>query len=180
MTSDASDYDRLIRPIEDRMIRTVWRIVQNADDADDALQRALEKIWRNLEKKIQRHPNPHALILRICVNAAHDVLRHKVRCRRREEIRPISDEVADRAATPAERLLLREARAEILAAIARLPRNQAQAILMRSVEELPYSDIAQALGCGEATARTHVRRGRARLAKLLPHLVPEKSKEVAT
>lgn len=161
------------------MIRAVWRIAQDADDADDALQKALEKIWRNLGK-VRRHPNPHALILRICVNAAHDVLRHKVRCRRREETRPISDEVADRAPTPAERLSLREVRAEIFSAIARLPRNQAQAILMRSVEELPYSDIAQALGCGEATARTHVRRGRARLRRLLPHLVPEKSKEVAT
>ena len=83
--NDPAGYDDLIAPIEDRMIRSVWRIVRDADDADDAFQAALEKIWRRLET-IRRHPNPRALILRICVNAAYDLLRKKARLRRREAL----------------------------------------------------------------------------------------------
>ena len=40
---------------------------------------------------------------------------------------------------------------------------------MHLVEEQPYADVAAALGCSEATVRSHVRRGRDRLqAELQP------------
>jgi len=67
-------YERLIKPIEDQMIKSVWRITCNSSDAEDAFQDALMKIWKHI-KKIQRHPNPHALILRICANSAYDILK---------------------------------------------------------------------------------------------------------
>ncbi len=179
MTTERNDYERLIRPIEDRMIRSVWRIVRDPDDADDAIQEALEKIWRNL-RKIRGHPNPHALILRICINAAYDVLRRKARLRRAEEVRAIPANLADSSPSVLKRLTVREDQAQVLDAIGRLPRNQATAVVMRLMERLPYSDIAQALGCGEATARTHVARARARLCKLFPHLVPKTVEEATT
>ena len=73
-------YENLIGPIEQQMMRSVWRITRDPDDADDALQEALERIWTRLSR-IQRHANPRALILRICVNAAYDVLRRNARIR---------------------------------------------------------------------------------------------------
>jgi DNA-directed RNA polymerase specialized sigma24 family protein len=42
---------------------------------------------------------------------------------------------------------------------------------MRIVEEREYSEIALALQCSETTARIHVMRGRARLQRMLGHLV---------
>ena len=42
-------------------------------------------------------------------------------------------------------------------------------VLMRFVQEQPYSAVAQALNCSEATARTHIARGRSRLRRLLAH-----------
>ena len=41
-----SEYERLIAPIENRMIRCVWRIVRDPDDAEDALQDALLTVWK--------------------------------------------------------------------------------------------------------------------------------------
>ena len=54
-------------------------------------------------------------------------------------------------------------------AITRLPANQATAIVMRCVQSESYEVIALALGCGAASARKHVARGRERLARLLRH-----------
>ena len=34
-------YARFIEPIEDRMIRSVWRITRNVQDAEDAMQNAV-------------------------------------------------------------------------------------------------------------------------------------------
>jgi len=52
--------------------------------------------------------------------------------------------------------------------IRRLPRRQAAAIVLWAVEDLSHRDIAEALGCTEATARTHVRRAREALQRTLP------------
>ena len=38
------DYELLVRPMEGRMMRTVWRIVRHREAAEDALQDALRKI----------------------------------------------------------------------------------------------------------------------------------------
>jgi RNA polymerase sigma-70 factor (ECF subfamily) len=174
---DHREYEDLIGPIEDRMIRSVWRIARDADDADDAFQQALETIWKRLDR-IRRHPNPRALILRICVNAAYDVLRKRARQQRREAPEAIPDEQPDTSPSAADRIAAREDHSEILSAISRLPRSQAQAVLMRFVQELPYCEIAQALGCSEATARRHIANARVRLRKMLGHLAAYGSKEV--
>ena len=159
------------------MIRSVWRIVRDPNDFDDAFQEALATIWKRL-RRIRRHPNPHALILRICANAAYDVLRNNARRRRHEQLEAIPADVANPAPSIPDVLSGQEKRAEIFAAMAQLPRKQAEAVLMRFAQELPYTDIAQALGCSEVTARTHVKRARSRLAELLAHLAPHSPKEV--
>jgi DNA-directed RNA polymerase specialized sigma24 family protein len=48
---------------------------------------------------------------------------------------------------------------------------------MRTVEEIPYADIALAMGCREATVRKHVARARTRLRALLSHLIHAVKKE---
>lgn len=177
MDSGHGDYERLVRPIEDRMIRSVWRILRCPQDADDAFQEALTTIWKRLNR-IRRHPNPHALILRICVNSAYGVMRQRARHRAHEKLEAAPEALADPSPSAAERISGREKRAEILQAISRLPRKQAQAVLMRFVEELPYGQIAQALGCREVTVRKHVARARTRLSTELAHLAPYSRKEV--
>lgn len=42
----AFDYDSLVRPLEGRLMRCVWRIVRQREAAEDALQDALTVIWR--------------------------------------------------------------------------------------------------------------------------------------
>jgi RNA polymerase sigma factor (sigma-70 family) len=177
MNGTESDYETLVRPIEDRMIRSVWRIVHDPDDAEDAFQEALASVWKRFDR-IRRHPNPHALILRICINSAYGILRRSARHHRHEELDALPEDLPDPAPSPPDRLARREERAEILQTIGQLPRKQGEATLMRFVEELPYSDIAQALGCREVTARKHVARAREKLSRLLAHLLPTSFKEV--
>jgi hypothetical protein len=63
-------YERLIAPLETRMIRAIWRIVGNPDDAEDALQDALTVTWRRWDR-LQAHPNTDALILRSAQEKTH-------------------------------------------------------------------------------------------------------------
>jgi DNA-directed RNA polymerase specialized sigma24 family protein len=76
-------YERLISPIENRMIGIVARIMRDPEDAADVFQEVLALIWAKLAR-IDRHPNPHAYIIRICITRSYDALRKRARRRRLE------------------------------------------------------------------------------------------------
>jgi len=170
-SSDDVFYDTYLAPLETRMLRTAWRITRDPDRARDALQDAMARVWTHRER-IRAHPNPGALVLRISIHAAIDVLRRERRRRRAEESAVPTAWRGSPPAGPAVAAERSEVRALVLDAVARLPAKQAAAVTLRVLEEQPYEAIAAALGCAEPTARVHVLRGREKLKRLLHVLAP--------
>jgi RNA polymerase sigma factor (sigma-70 family) len=168
----AFDYDALVRPLEPRLMRTVWRIVRGKEAAEDALQDALATIWKKRET-VARHPHPEALMLRIAVSAAIDALRRDRRRLRHEAPGLPDDRAGDGAPPMTKDAEDRDLRAAVLEAIGRLPRRQAAAVVLHIVEERSYEEAARAMGCSETTVRVHVLRGRAALARRLARERPD-------
>jgi RNA polymerase sigma-70 factor (ECF subfamily) len=169
-------YEQFVAPLENRMLRSIWRVVRTEEDARDTLQEALAVIWRK-QDIIKRHPNPRALILKICLDCAYDALRKNRRFQHPTETgipTRVAYEVGFQLRAPQTPGFPYNGSAdsgqEILAAVGRLTRNQALAVLMRIVQDEPYAAIAQVLGCSEVTARIHVLRARANLKRELAHL----------
>ena len=174
MDDRSQAYEEIIGPIEDRMLRSIWRITRDAHDAEDAMQNALVTLWKRWNQ-LRRHASPQALVLKICVDAALDVARRRVRDRRKIESNDPASHPADGLRLPLEELANSELRREVLAAIARLSRRQAVTVMLRAFEELPYNQIAAALGCTEATARKHFGRACAQLRLALARHQPNVS-----
>jgi RNA polymerase sigma-70 factor, ECF subfamily len=164
-----SDYEKLIRPIERQMLATVWRVLRSTHDAEDALQEALATIWRRWPRVV-RHANPHAVILKICADAAIDRLRRRRRDEAQESISEREDAIPAGDTGPEATAIGRETCAEIMQAVTLLSPHQAAAFVMRFVQEESYERIAAALECSESTARQHIARAKARLEQLLSHL----------
>ncbi|HVN79288.1 MAG TPA: RNA polymerase sigma factor [Terriglobia bacterium] len=177
MEDQHQEYERFIAPIEKEMMQAVWRITGNRSDAEDAFQAALMKIWKQWGS-IGRHPNPRALVLRLCANAAYDVWRGSTRRQKCEEPGIILESAADPTISVIEQLVRQQQQSQVMLAIGHLSRKQGQAILMHTIEELSYGEIAVALNCSEATVRKHIARARARLRKLLAPTVPSITMEV--
>ena len=57
--------------------------------------------------------------------------------------------------------------AELWAMVRELPRRQAQVVALAFLEDRSVRDIAEILGCGEESVRTHLRRGRQALVRRL-------------
>ncbi len=152
------------------MMRTVWRIVRDPEEAADALQEALATIWRRRDR-VQKHPNPEALVLKICIDASYDMLRKTKRHRKDDNTDNLKQIPATDGAQGVDVLLEKETESEIMDAVATLPKKQAVAILMRIVREESYETIARAMGCRESTVRIHVLRGRNKLKNKLSHLI---------
>lgn len=169
-------YETIVAPIEDRMIRSIWRVTRNAQDAEDAMQDALVAIWTR-RGRIGRHAAPRALVLRMCVDAACDVVRRRSRHRRRDhhDSEDPADRLVDGARSPWEELAQEELSREILAAVNRLCRSQTLAFTLRVLEELPYEQVAAAMNCSEATVRKHLERARGHLRIALSKHEPHRN-----
>ena len=76
----------------------------------------------------------------------------------------LDDDVAVRIEARAD---LHEIRPELQAALASLSATQLDAVRLRVIDELPYSQVALRLGCSEGAARVRVTRGLARLAEVM-------------
>jgi RNA polymerase sigma factor (sigma-70 family) len=172
---DKHGYETIIEPIRHRMVHSIWRIVRDPDVVEDVLQTALESICKQW-KKVQQHPNPTALVLRICINAACDFHRRGKRQPQEEQLS--SESLASAQPTPRETLLEAEGRKKIIATIGKLPRRQAEALTLRALEELSYHDIAQAMGCCQSTARQLVSKARQNLSKRLMNQTAQPVSEV--
>lgn len=160
-------YEDLITPIEGRMKSVVAGLLTDPDDAADAMQNALLYVWKNL-RRIHSHPNPHGYILKVCISSSYDVLRRNARRRKREVRTTVEPDIVVRdTASP-------EYTGHLLSAIRRgittLPRQQAQAVLLRLMEDEPFDVIGRALGCSTDTARSHVSKGLARLRQYMSDL----------
>lgn len=157
------DFDRIIAPMRQRMVNAVWQVVRDADATEDVVQEVLTRVISQFER-VRRHPNPPALLVRMCVNAAIDHLR-------RNHSRPAAVQCIPERHDPHDGahagMVERETRSRIVAALTKLPPREAEAMALLALEELPYPEIARAMGCREATVRVMVTRARRRLRKEL-------------
>jgi len=126
----------------------LWRLTGDRELFSEALQYAMLEMWRHVEKLDGKKAG--AYIYRIALSANSKAWRNKIG--KNGQIpnatlidRPASEEVVD-----AETLNL------VRKEIAKLPEQQAQAIVMRYIEQTNYKAIADKLNCAEDTARSHV------------------------
>src|SRR5207237_494533 len=78
---------------------------------------------------------------------------------------------ADPDASPAEQAIAAETAERVSQAITRLPPQQRAVVVLRIYQGLPYSRIADLVGCAEGTVRSHMHHGLQALRESLAPLV---------
>jgi RNA polymerase sigma factor (sigma-70 family) len=134
------------------------------DDAEDLAQDAFAAAFRDWDR-IRRYDNPGAWIRRVVANRAVSLRRHRL-----VQARALQQLAGRRTITDAE---IPVADTELWAAVRSLPRRQAQVIALVYLEDRSVQQAAEILGCTEETTRTHLRRGRASVARRLGLNQPE-------
>lgn len=119
--------------------------------AQEAMLRAHQR-WA----RISRYDLPGAWVRRVALNLAS-----QSRARRRSEHRALA-RVVDQG-----RPALAEPTHDFWAIVRQLPPRQAAAVALHYLEDRPVSEVATILGCAEGTAKAHLHKGRAALARLL-------------
>ncbi|HEX8386400.1 MAG TPA: sigma-70 family RNA polymerase sigma factor [Rubricoccaceae bacterium] len=162
--------DALVRLHSDLVYRVALRVTGTTEDAADATQEALVKLWRHgAEVPADRQ---RAWAARVGRNAALDLVR-------RRGVRP-QPVAADVDLDPACPDLLPDAAAEagdlrvgIAQALGTLGEPFRSLVVLRDVEGLAYDEIAQALDLPLTTVKVYLHRARTRLRAALQTSVPD-------
>ena len=144
-----------IMPIRDKLFMTAYRMLEDRDDAEDAVQETLIRLW-NLRDNLEKYNSLTALAITVIKNHCID----KIRLRDRNE--PIEDELYRRAGPDNPYLQLeRKNSEEVLKAIIEgLPALQKAIIKMKDIEEYELSEIAEITGTNVEAVRVNLSRAR--------------------
>jgi len=140
-----------------RLLDLAWLVTRSTEDARDAVQEALTGLYRNWER-LPAGDEFEAYVHRTVVNACLRVIRRRPRwlpVPAPGELRsaPSTTDAAEAVATSDELWRL----------CGELTAVQRAAVVLRFWSDCTYAEIGSALGCTEATARSHVHRATARL-----------------
>jgi len=144
------------------LYRLALRLVGNSDDAQDALQDSLLDMWRRLDR-FRGDSAFTTWAYRIVTNRCLDLLR-----RRRTTV-PV-EEIEDRLASPVTTEHTAEVDAGLVAlraALLTLPDEQRACFVLRELEGLGYTEIAEITGATETAVRGRIHRARTTLAGVM-------------
>lgn len=151
------------------LVRLAYRFCWNLDDAEDVVQSALATAATKqdqLTEKGKLWPWVKSIVVRECLDLTRRVSRHRKTLMAAED-RHRTDPPAK---TPVDGAIQSELTELVTDLIAALPERQRSAIVLRHLEGMPYSGIADVLGISESTARVHVRNAREALRRgILKH-----------
>jgi RNA polymerase sigma-70 factor (ECF subfamily) len=170
---DASAFDDLVRLHFSRVYTLLFRMLRNHEDAEDLAQESFVRAYRALPS-YRAEAAFSTWVGRIAVHLAVEHHRKRAHAGRFEVVAQEEQAGSARWAEPG----TDSGRAELIAALSRaldrLPPRLRAAIVLRTLEEREYDDIAELLGVRPATARTHVMQARKLLVRwLAPWMDPD-------
>ena len=152
----------LMRRHEDRVFGLALRMLGDRADALDATQDAFISAFKQA-KSFRGDAAVGTWLYRIGINSCKDFARKRKRWIAQDDV----DQVAEQSVTerPIDESVT--VRMELQEALARLPDDYRDAVVMHDLGGIPYEEIAVATGTVVGTVKSRISRGRRKLAEML-------------
>ena len=162
----------------DALFRTAWRMLRDRDEAEDAVQDALDKAWRHLGQ-LDRGSRLKPWLFSILTNRCRDLLRSRSGRQQDsfdEDLHGASD---DETTRPDHVVGNRQLGHLIDDQIERLPPDHQDVVQLVIVEGFSYQDASSVLGVPVGTVRSRLSRARASLGEALKALLDDQDADEA-
>jgi RNA polymerase sigma-70 factor (ECF subfamily) len=160
LAGDDDAFGELVARHEPLVLALVRRYAASPDDARDLAQRTFLKAFESARRALLRGPatGPGAVpfrrwVVRVALNLARNHRRDARRWTHAPDGLSALDHLGSRAAGADQRLEEEEASRRMRRAVLALPRRQREVLTLRIDADLPFSEIAAALGCTDGAAR---------------------------
>src|SRR3954470_24536515 len=156
-------FDLIVERHRRPVYQICYRFMGNHEDASDLTQDVFLRAFRGL-KNFKGGSTLGTWLHRIAVNTSLNRLALKV-----PRTEPIDDtqHVDTRTESASDRLLRDERAVRVRAAVARLPKKQRAALILRTYQELSHHEVAEVLGTSVGAAKANVFHALQNLKKLL-------------
>lgn len=151
MRGDHDAYAALVIAATSRLYAVASLILRDSDRAEDAIQDAFVRAWRELPR-LRDADRFDAWLRRLVVNACYDEVR---RVTRRAEVSLFS--IADRSVIDTSAASAESDRVE--RAFRQLPLDQRTVLVLQHYKSLSHTEIAETLGIPVGTVKSRVRYG---------------------
>lgn len=168
-------FDALFQRSRRRAYNLAYRLTGNAADAEDVTQDAYVRAWHNFETYDPTR-SFEGWLFRIITNRVIDMRRRQKRVpmysldapmQGDEDGQPLSYEFAAPDSDPEEIVVGPVMEERLQAALAALPPDYRNAVLLCDVSQRSYQEIAETMGCAIGTVRSRIHRARVMLRRQL-------------
>ena len=145
----------LIIPFKDKVFRLSKRLLVSKEEAEDATQEILVKLWNKCEN-LEQYNNVEAFAMTMTKNYCFDQLKSK----RAQNLKIVHNNFIDKQATLLEKLEDKDSLKWVEKIINQLPEQQKMIIQMRDIEQYEFEEMAKILEMNETAIRVALSRGR--------------------
>jgi RNA polymerase sigma-70 factor (ECF subfamily) len=166
-SGEAAAFDELMRRYKRPVINFIFRMLGNAQDADDVAQDVFVRVYQNLDTW-RPETKFSTWLFASARHAAIDRIRWRSR-HRTESIESAPEIVA--SSGTAEDVSAHEIGDQIAAAVAKLPEDQRTAVVLSEYQGMSYAEIAGVMRCSEKSVESRLYRAKQTLRTALQHLL---------
>ena len=165
---DEAAFEELIRQYEKKVYTLCFRMCGNSEDAEEAAQDAFLALWRGIDR-FRQESSLSTWIYRLATNACIDTLR-----RRKKQSGSVSlddkelfVDAVDTSPQPQETVEHRETQKLLQEGLSALPEEYRKVLILREIEGLSYTEIAESASIELGTVKSRISRGRSLLRNFL-------------
>src|SRR5262249_17735624 len=157
---DLGAFEQLMLRTQHRVLSTARRILGDPGDAEEATQEVFLRVYKYLYRFDRTKPF-EPWLYRLTVNVCNDIAASRPKFLPAES--QCNREPVANTSDPDELLSLDEQRRLVQSALTRLPHRQRAAVVLRDLQGLSISEVAEALKISQAAVRSHLSAARVRL-----------------
>jgi len=150
-----AEFLNIVVPFKDKIFRLAKRLLVSKEEAEDATQEVLLKLWRNKEK-MQDYRNVEAFSMTMTKNFCLDKLKSK----HSQNLKIVHSNYKDENTSLQKQLELNDSIDWVARIMEDLPEQQKLVIQLRDIEQYDFDEIAKMLDMKNTAVRVALSRAR--------------------
>jgi RNA polymerase sigma-70 factor (ECF subfamily) len=143
-----TDFTKLVMPFKDKVFRLAKRLLVSREEAEDATQEILMKLWKN-KQKIAEYKNVEAFSMTMTKNFCLDRLKSK----QAQNLKIVHSNYQDNNTSLQKQVEAKDSVDWVSRIIEELPEQQKIILQLRDIEEYDFDEIAKVVDMNPTAIR---------------------------
>lgn len=150
-----ADFLNIVMPFKDKMFRLAKRLLVSREEAEDATQEILLKLWKN-NSQISNYKNVEAFSMTMTKNFCLDKLKSK----HAQNLKIVHSNYQDKNISLQKEVELRDSIDWVARIVEELPEQQKIILQLRDIEQYDFKEMSKMLNMNETAIRVALSRAR--------------------